>query len=212
MSNQRLAEYDKIILNARKNLEFNSYSTFVNTFEKSVNDISFFLNRRDRFKFLNFTGLSDFEIQIRNAIFFRISLGMEHQKEFIENFYFIYYANKNEIYNSKKENQLKFNIVLSTSIYIKSDKIFNDITSIRKSKIQDFIINFLIYYIEKNKSFENFNNNHLFILLLEKFEINDYLQSIVNNLTFKSQEYHYFLKSINPFFEMIDNKKLLENF
>ncbi len=212
MSNQRLDEYDKIIIRFKYDLKYCSYFNFMILFEQSVTQLSKYLNRRDRFKFLNLIPQNKFEIQVRNEIFSKISIGMEHKKEFIENFYFTYYANKNEFLPYLKANQEKFNHVLSASLYLKSEKIFNDITSIRKSKIKDFIINFLIYYIEKNKSFEHFNNNYLFILLLEKFEINDYLQSIVNNLTFKSQEYHYFLKSINPFFEMIDNKKLLENF
>lgn len=212
MSNQRLDEYDKIILNCRTNIQFSSYSIFIKNFEQSVMNISYFFNKRNKFKLFNLTPNSEFENDFLDSIFSRIKFNMEDKREFIENFYFTYYANKNEFLPYLKENQKKFNQVLSASLYLKSEKIFVDILSIKKSKIKDFIINFLIYYIEKNKSFEDFKNNHLFILLLEKFEIKDYFKSIINNLTFKSQEYHYFLKSINPFFEMIDNKKLLENF
>lgn len=212
MSNQRQAEYDKIILNSRKILEFSSYSEFVNLFEKSVTDISFFLNRRDRFKLFNLNKRTEFEIQIRNAIFSRIALGMEDKKEFIENFYFAYFANSNEILPSQKNDQEKFNYVLSTSLHIKSEKIFNDINSIKSYDIPYFIINFLFYYIKKNQSFEDFNNNYLFFNLLEKFEINNYLNLITKNRSLSSQQYDYFFYKITPFFEMIDNKKLLENF
>lgn len=212
MSNIRLRLYDQIILSARRNLEYGSYSNFVNTFEKSVTDISFFLNKRNTFKFFNLNGRTEFEIQIRNAIFSRISLGMENKKEFIENFYFTYYANENEIFPSVKYDQLKFNHVLSTALYIGSDKIFDDITSIKKSKIKYFVINFLIYYIEKNKSFEHFNNNSLFIHLLEKFNIKEHLQFITKDLVFKTTEYRYFLNNIQPFFENINNKNILDNF
>ncbi len=196
MSNERLNQYDKIILNSRKILEHSPYSDFVHLFEQSVTDISFFLNRRDRFKLFNLNNRTEFEIQIRDSIFSRIALGMEDKKEFIEDFYFAYFANSNEILPSQKNDQEKFNYVLSTSLYIKSEKIFNDITSIKSYDIQYFIINFLFYYIKKNQSFEDFNNNYLFINLLEKFEINDYLNLMTKNLDFNSQKYDYFFYQI----------------
>lgn len=212
MSNEQLSKYHQIIIRFKYDLKYCSYFNFMLLLEQSVIEFSKYLHRRDRFKIFNLKEQNYLEIYVRDIVFSKIALGMEPKKEFIENFYFTYYANKNEFLPYLKANQEKFNYVLSASLYLKSEKIFNDILSIKKSKIKDFIINFLIYYIEKNKSFEHFKDNHLFILLLEKFEINDYLQSIVNNLTFKSQEYHDFLKSIYPFFEMINNKKLLNNF